>query len=113
MLSTITAMLDVDQLRSVRGQDRLSRRVGEVATSIDEAAVAYGDELVVDWLTQHGGRTQRAVVRQRGAVDDEIIGLLTPEDVARAIALSQLRGRQGGRPTSTAGRPHSEGPVLP
>ena len=110
---SVTAMLDVDQLRSVRGRDRLSRRVGEVATRIEDAPVAYGDELVVEWLSRLEGGAQRAVVRQRGADETDVIGVLTPEDISRAIQLSQLRGREGGRPSSAPGRPRNPGRVLP
>ena len=73
----------------------------------------YGDELVVEWLSRLEGRTQRAVVRQRGADETDVIGVLTPEDISRAIQLSQLRAREGGRPSSAAGRPRSPGRVLP
>ncbi len=109
----VTAMLDVDQLRTVRGDDRLTRRVGEVATPIDDVPFAHADELVVELLARLDGRAPRALVRQRGTLAGDVVGLVTPEDVSRAIAISQARGGGAGHDTPASGQPRSADRVLP
>ncbi|MGD8486010.1 MAG: site-2 protease family protein [Chloroflexota bacterium] len=115
----VLGLLGLDQLRDVRGADRLSTRIGELATPLEQSPVAFVDELVTDVIQRFEARPTRAIVRDRPALGDQVaigdgvVGLLTPEDVARSIELGRLRGGQGDQASSAAGRGTSEGRVLP
>ena len=108
----VVGVLGIDQLRSVRGDARLTTRVGELATPLEKSPTAYADEQVVDGIQRLGGTSARALVRHRSAWGTDVAGLLTPEDIARAIELGKLRGGQGG-PTAPTGSRTSDGRVLP
>ena len=108
----VVGILALDQLRSVRGDARQSSRVGELATPIDISPVAYADEQVVDLIERLGGTSTRAVVRDRSPWVSDIVGLLTPEDIARSVKLGKLRGSRRGTPTTAAGQP-DDGRLTP
>jgi Zn-dependent protease len=110
----ITGLLGVDRLRSVRGADRTTTRLEAVALPIADAVVTSRDEMVMDLLARlDGGQAPRAVVRSDGSPAGEIVGLVTPEDVARAIEMGKLRASgtaDRARPVDGNG---SEDPVRP
>jgi hypothetical protein len=110
----LTGVLGVERLRGIRGAARTSSRLEGVAVPIDEMPATDRGELIIDLLARlDSALPPRAVVRD----GDEIVGLVTPEDVARAVRMGQLRGSgQSGSPRGTrtaADRDPNEGPVLP
>jgi hypothetical protein len=109
----VTGLLGMDQLRSVRGEARRTTRIGELATAIDQAPTAWTDEMVVEVLQRFEGRSPRAIVRERHGYGQEVAGLLTPEDVQRAIEMGRIRGGAGDQRAPSAGRDANEGPVVP
>jgi len=106
---TVLGVLALRRLDAVRGDDRLTVRVGELATPLAETAVAYADEAVLDVLERLGGDDTGAVVRERASDTDDVVGVLTPDGVSRAVA----HGRWQERGASSAGGNTSEGRVLP
>ena len=81
---------------------------------IERVPVTTPDEMMVDLLARlDETQPPRALVREGGG----IVGVVTPEDLARAIRAGQLRASQPGdtagvdRPAADRGT--SEGPVLP
>ncbi len=103
---TVTGLLGVDRLRGVRGPARLQTRLQDVAVPIERVATARRDEMVVDLLGRlDEGQPPRALVREGEA----ILGLVTPEDIARAIQVGRLRGGQPGGAPEGAGRAADQG----
>lgn len=104
----VSGLLGIDRLRRLRGPARMTTRLGAVAVPIDEAPTASPDERVVDLLARldsaHG---PRAVVREGGS----IVGIVSPEGIARAVRVTHPRDGQGGamRPS---GRPGTSQDVL-
>ena len=87
-------------------------RVGELARPFDEVPIARPEELVTELLARLDSTSlPRALVRDATEPLGEILGVVTPEDVSRAIAMGQLRAPAVGD-TST-GRGASHGQVLP
>lgn len=111
-----TGLLGLERLRAVRGEARRTTRIGELAQPIDAAPTVFADEQVIDVLKRFEGRDARAVVRERWTADpaerDAIAGLLTPEDVSRAIEVGRM-ANGGDTRTSSPDRGTSEGPVWP
>jgi hypothetical protein len=110
----VTGMLGVDRLRGIRGDARTTTRLQDVAVPIERVPRATRDEMVVDLLARlDESQPPRALVQE----GDAILGLVTPEDVARAMQMGQLRGgRPGSAPgaaPSPAGTSTSDGPVRP
>jgi Zn-dependent protease len=110
----VTGMLGVDRLRGIRGEARTTTRLQDVAVPIERVPRATRDEMVVDLLARlDESQPPRALVQE----GDAILGLVTPEDVARAMQMGQLRGgRPGSAPgaaPSPAGTSTSDGPVRP
>ena len=112
----VTGLLGLERLRAVRGEARRTTRIGELAQPIDAAPTVFADEQVIDVLKRFEGRDARAVVRERWTADpaerDAIAGLLTPEDVSRAIEVGRM-ANGGDTRTSSPDRGTSEGPVWP
>jgi Zn-dependent protease len=105
----VTAVLGLEQLRAVRGEERRHKRLFELATPLDHSPVAFVDEPVLEVLTRLEGQPVRVVVRDRTSSSTDVLGLLTSEDISRTIDLGRLRD---GRTTSADGEA-SAGPVLP
>jgi len=112
----VTGLLGLGRLRGVRGEARRTTRIGELAQPIDSAPTVFADEQVIDVLKRFEGRETRAVVRERWTADEAdgpaIAGLLTPEDVSRAIEVGRMANGGDAR-TSSPERGPSEGPVWP
>ena len=132
----VTGLLGLERLRTVRGDARRTTRIGELAEPIGTAPMVYADEQVIDVLKRFEGRQNRAIVREREVRDDvtasdwvtasdpaaahrtvakseAIAGLLTPEDISRAIEVGRMAGGGSDQPVSSPGRGTSEGPVWP
>jgi hypothetical protein len=111
---TVTGLLGVDRLRGIRGAARLQTRLQDIATPIERVTTATRDEMVVDLLARlDQGQPPRALVREGEA----ILGLVTPEDVARAVAVGQSGGGQPPvatpSPGSAAGQGTTEDALRP
>jgi Zn-dependent protease len=103
---TVTGLLGVDSLRGIRGAARMQARLQDVATPIERTASASRDELVVDLLARlDEAQPPRALVREGEA----ILGLVTPEDVARAVEVGRLRGSQPPRTKNASGNAADQG----
>ena len=108
----VTGLLGIDRLRRIRGADRTTTRLEALALPIADAEVTSRDEMVVDLLTRlEGGQVARAVVRGDDSADGGIVGLVTPEDIARAIEMGST-ARFRGRPSGTLGRPRQAARTL-
>jgi Zn-dependent protease len=102
----VTGLLGVDRLRGIRGAARLQTRLQDVATPVEHVATATRDEMILDLLARlDEGQPPRALVREGEA----ILGLVTPEDVARAVAMGQLRGGQPPLATLAPGSAAEQG----
>lgn len=103
---TVTGLLGLEQLRMSRGDDRRTTRVGEVALPLEDVEVTHPDELVTDLLTRlEAGALPRALVRDATGPLGGIVGVVTPEDVSRAIEMGQLRGAASGIRPAIIDRP--------
>lgn len=101
-----TGLLDLGQVASVPGSARTTTRLDDIAMPLSQVTVTMQGELVLDLLARLDGATPRAIVHENG----ETIGLLTAEDVERAIELARLRASERRRPgPGLANRPSSEG----
>ncbi len=91
----VTGVLGLEELRTVRGDERRSTRIGELAVPLESWPEAYADELVQDVLVRLDGSATRAVVRGRDEDPAVVLGILLPEDISRAVAMGGSVG--GGR----------------
>lgn len=105
----VTSVLALERLRLVRGEDRRSRRIGELATPLEQSPIAFTDEAVTDVLDRLTGEAAHAVVRERAVGSTDIVGLLTPEDVRRTVE----RDRGSDDRTATADGEASKERALP
>jgi CBS domain-containing protein len=86
-----------------------------VALPLAEVPVAAEDERLLDLLERlPRGAGSRALVFEAG----ELVGVVTPEDVARAVQVARLRGRPGGSSGASSasqspGMGRGEDPALP
>jgi CBS domain-containing protein len=89
----VTGILPIDRLAGVRGAARATTRLEAVALPLAEVPVAAEDERLLDLLERlPRGVGSRALAFEAG----ELVGIVTPEDVARAVQVARLRGRPGG-----------------
>jgi Zn-dependent protease len=109
---TVEGVLSLDALRSVRGDERATKRIGELAVPLERWPAADVDEPVLDLLQRLGNSEVRAVVRGSGTESHDVIGLLSPEDISRTVALRGASGRRDDERPSTEDDA-SEGRVLP
>ena len=92
----VVGLLGLDEVRAVRGAERRSKRIGELAVPLESWPAAFEDELVTDVLVRLDGGSTRAVVRGRGQDAAIVLGLLLPEGISRAIATGGSgEGRRG------------------
>jgi hypothetical protein len=92
----VVGVLGLDELRAVRGGERRSKRIGDLAVPTERWPWAYEDELVADVILRLEGSSTRAVVRGRGQDTAVVLGLLLPEDISRAVATGgAVEGRPG------------------
>lgn len=95
----LTGLVTLNRIRAVPWERRGSVRLRDIACPPDEVPTARPSEPVMDLLPRLAGCTDgRAVV-----VDDlgRAIGLVSPSDISRALALADLRGA-GRYPVSGA-----------
>ena len=89
-------LVTLGRLRDVRPEQRDRVRVADVACPMDEVVTAAPDDRLVDLLPRlNDCGDGRALVMQ----DGEMIGLVTPTDVSRAIEVAGLGHRQAERIT--------------
>ncbi len=108
---TVEGVLSLDALRSVGGDERLTKRIGELAVPLDSWPTVRVDEPLVEVLNRLGGTDVRAVVRSSEPASDDVLGLLSPEDISRTVALRGASGRRDDERPST-GDDANEGRVL-
>jgi len=109
---SVVGILGSEAVRSVRGGDARSKRIGELAKPLDHWPVAYEDELVTEVVERLGGAEARAVVREPDDPVSEVRGLLSAEDITHAVAFFDAAGDHEGRRASHGDDPN-KGRVLP
>ncbi|MEU7875904.1 site-2 protease family protein [Dactylosporangium sp. NPDC049140] len=83
-------LITLGRIKQVSPQQRESTRLRDVACSLDEVAVASPDELIMDLLPRLGESNDgRALV----VSDDDLVGIVSPSDVSRAVQQASLRQR--------------------
>jgi Zn-dependent protease len=96
----VSGILSVDRLRGIRGSARQTTRLQALGVPLERVAFARPDELVTDLLARlDGEQSPRAIVREGEA----IVGIVTPELIARAIQSRKL-GDDGDGAGGTSGR---------
>ena len=88
---TVVGVLGTERIRALSTARRRETRVAELITPVDSLPVTSPDERLLDLLERLPDEAElRAVVRS----DGQVVGLMTPAGVARAIEASQGRGRR-------------------
>ncbi len=110
----------LSQLGTVPVDQRDTVRIGAVAVPIDQLATTSPDELLVDLLPRlrPTSQTRRnlAAVRFVGHAvvmsEGQVVGVLAPSDLARAVELSKLMARppSGGTTSDGTGPTDEQGP---
>lgn len=120
----LAGLVTLNRLRALRGHEASARRLGDVACPAPEVPLAGEEELLIEVLPRLAGCADgRAVVLD---AQHRIVGILSPSDISRALALADLRGAQpypvrgadltlGGPGVGHPGRgePRSRGAVQP
>ncbi len=93
----LVGLVTLNRLKEVPTDRRSTVRVMDVACALDRVPIARSDEMLLDLVTRMSGCADgRAVV-----IDDgQLVGIVSPTDVARALEVAALR--RGAR-TSLAG----------
>jgi hypothetical protein len=111
----------LSQLGTVPADQRDTVRIGAVAVPIDQLATTTPDELLVDLLPRlrPTSQTRRnlAAVRFIGHAivmsDGQVVGVLAPSDLARAVELSKLMARPPSGGTTSDGTRPTDGQAPP
>ena len=83
----LTGLVTLNRLRGVPPERRATTRLQDVACPLEEIPAADPREPLVDLLSRLSGCTDgRAVVLD----DGEVVGLVSPSDISRAIQLADL-----------------------
>jgi Zn-dependent protease/CBS domain-containing protein len=107
----LTGLVTFNRIRAVAIEQRSVRRLSDIACPPDEVPVARPEEPVTDLLPRMAGCADgRAVVVD---ATGRVVGLVSPSDISRLMAVSDLRGSQpypllgadlNAAPTTSAGR---------
>jgi Zn-dependent protease/CBS domain-containing protein len=85
----LTGLVTLNRIRAVPPPRRDTTRLGEVACSPEEVPTARPDEPLADLLPRMAGCSDgRAVVVDN---DGRVVGVLSASDIARAVALAEIR----------------------
>jgi Zn-dependent protease/predicted transcriptional regulator len=84
----VVGLATVNRVKAVAPMERTSMRLAEMATPIDDVAVARPDEEVVDAIERLGGGEDGRVLVLDG---QRVVGIISPVDVIRVMELSSLR----------------------
>jgi Zn-dependent protease len=96
----VSGLLSVDRLRGIRGSARQTTRLEALGVPLERVPIAEQDELVTDLLARlDEAQPPRAIVCEGEA----IIGIVSPELIARTIQSRQRRG-EGDGADGTSGR---------
>ncbi|MFN2491008.1 MAG: site-2 protease family protein [Actinomycetota bacterium] len=85
---TLDGLVTLSRIKQVPADERGSTRVRDIAEPMSSVPTARPDEPLVDALSRMQGSDGRALVMQ----DGELVGILSPRDVARALDVASLRG---------------------
>ena len=85
----LTGLVTLNRIRAVPVDRRDTTRLGEIACPPQEVPTARADEPLLDLLPRLAGCSDGRAV----AVDDQgrVVGLVSGSDIARALALAELR----------------------
>jgi Zn-dependent protease/CBS domain-containing protein len=84
----VVGLATVNRVKTVPPMERASMRLGEMATPIDDVAVARPDEEVVEAIERLGGGEDGRLLVLDG---QRVVGIISPVDVIRVMELSSLR----------------------
>ena len=88
----LTGLVTLNRLRAVRAEELGTLRLGDIACPARDVPTAAEDELLVEVLPRLSGCDDgRAVVLDEHG---RVIGIVSPSDISRAMALADLRGAQ-------------------
>jgi Zn-dependent protease len=96
----LAGVVTLRAIKEVPGQNRATLRVRDVAVPVQDVVVARPDDMVLEVTEQMSGRPDHLAL----VVDDgQVVGLVSPTDIARALDVGALR--HGG--LSARGQPKS------
>jgi Zn-dependent protease/CBS domain-containing protein len=84
----VVGLLTLAQCKRVPAGERATTRASAVATPIADVPTASPDELLVPVLRRTAGSDGRVLVMRNG----ELVGIVTPTDVTRAVQRAAVRG---------------------
>jgi Zn-dependent protease/CBS domain-containing protein len=84
----VVGLLTLAQCKRVPADQRATTPASAVATPIDDVPTASPDELLVPVLRRTAGSDGRVLVMQNG----DLVGIVTPTDVTRAVQRAGVRG---------------------
>ncbi|WP_426514745.1 site-2 protease family protein [Dactylosporangium sp. McL0621] len=88
-------LITLGRIKQVPPQQRASTRLRDVACSLDEVVVAFPDESIMELVPRLSeNKDGRALV----VSDDDLVGIVSPSDVSRAVQQASLRQRFPRRP---------------
>jgi CBS domain-containing protein len=94
-----TGVVSLAQLAGVAGSDRASLRLREIAEPAERVPVTGPDAVLADVLAAAGRRFGGLVLVVE---DGRLVGLLTGEDISRAVELARLTGAYPVPPAEAA-----------
>lgn len=109
-------LVSLAQLGAVPADHRNTVRLGSIAAPIDQLAVTQPDELLVDLLPRLTPTTRSlAAVRFAGFAlvvrEGQVVGVITPADLARAVQVSKLTAPRRQPPSDDVAPPSPQEPA--
>ena len=109
-------LISLSQLGAVPAEQRDTARLGSIAVPISQLAVTQPDELLVDLLPRLTPTTRSlAAVRFAGFAvvlsEQQVIGVISPADLARAVELSKLTAPRRQPPSDNVTPPSPQEPA--
>ncbi len=104
----LAGLATLQDIRAVPADRRWWTRLGDIATPPERVTTADPDEPLADLVARIGPdvRCRAVVVNDRG----QVIGVVSPSDLARAAILADLRtATPGGQPPARRDRPAANG----
>lgn len=98
----IDGLVTMHGIRRVAPHQRSTKRASDIAVPLDQVPVAAPDDMLTDLLPRIGAITEgRALVFDRS----ELVGIVSPRDVARLLTTIAPRGLRGYQPPPPAPPP--------
>ncbi|NEA27850.1 site-2 protease family protein [Actinomadura bangladeshensis] len=86
----LAGLVTLNRIRSTEPEERAALRLADIACPPDEVPTAHPDDPLTDLLPRMAGCTDgRAVVLGAGG---QVVGLVSPSDISRAMQTSDFRG---------------------